>query len=145
MATTGGSCSGSHQGARSPAALGREVPPALVLVVDAAKVSPWDPELLALVCGLEELLDGVHVTLAASGPGGPSLGDALAAVRFAGGRTAVVAVPPDFPARDLDRLLAVCGVARSDVRVVPIRAEMGEHAIVGQYREKTASEWTRVA
>ncbi len=123
----------------------RDVPHALVLLVDAATVSPWDPELLALVGGLEELLDGSQVTLAAAGSGGPSLADALAAVRFGGATSAVVAVPPDLPGWDLDTQLAASGAVGRDMRVVSIRVEMDVHAVAERYRAATVREWTRVA
>jgi len=144
MASTGGARSSDGR-TRVCGISGREVPPALVLVVEPERASPWDPETLALVGGLEELLDGAHVAHAASGPGGPSLRDAFAAVRFAGATEVVVNAPPSLPERDLDRLLERAGAARLGMRVVRIRAEMDVHAVAGSYRAETARDRTRAA
>ncbi len=63
----------------------------LVVLFPGAASSLWDRSKAEFVDSVEELLDGVFVTHAAAAGGPPSLVDAVAAGRFAGCTSIVVA------------------------------------------------------
>lgn len=103
----------------------REPAPALILRFGRDRLSLWDQEVDALVEALEERLDGVFVTPAA-GDGGPTLGDALVAARFAGCAWAVVVSPESA-------VLSSPAVARGVLPSANLRSAWDAAAIASAY------------
>ena len=109
-----------------------DAPPALVLLRADRPGTLWDAAAARLLDDVESRLDPVFVTSAGLNGSGPTLGDALAAARFSGSRTAVVVV---VEAGRHDGHLAGLGpLAEPALPLTWVRCPAEPDAIVAAYR-----------
>jgi hypothetical protein len=97
----------------------------------------WDPGASVLRAALEDLLEGVVVTTAAVGGGGPEVRDAVGAARFAGASAALVIVPDEISARAIDG-----GVAPMPFRVA-VSSSWSADAIAAVFQRERRSPMRR--
>lgn len=113
-------------------------PPAVILLLSGTASPLWDPRVHGLAGEVERRLDPGLVSVAFADGRGPTLADALAAVRYLGCAGIVLVPAPEVGAAAVRRSLAAAAPAAETCEVLRCRWEASE--IAEQVRRWTAGE-----
>lgn len=124
----------AHEGCAIEALL---PPPALVLLFAGTRSPLWDAAVHGVVDQIENTLERVIVSCAVAAGRGPTLADALAAVRFLGCGEIAVMATPELDEVAVARCLSTAGVAAEGCELLACELEAG--AIAERFHQ-----WTRI-